>query len=88
MVKKGYERDIIRLDEEYTDVVCIIGNSWFYFGAATETENNTVEQYKASTPEEIIINEIFDTLESFKNLPQCKNEYTYYYEYLVENGIS
>ena len=86
MVRKGYKRGIIRLVDMNDETVCFIGDNWFYFDLLGE--DYTPEQYKTIVPEDTIIQEIFSALESFRNMSEFKDEYLYYYEYLVENGIS
>lgn len=57
--------------------VCKIGDCWFYFGGETAEEMEPDEFLKC-IPEEDIVNEIFDTLETFRQDDECLDEYEYY----------
>ena len=59
--------------------VCKIGEFWFYFGGETAEEMNP-DEFKKNIPQEDIVNEIHDTLESFRKDEDeiFKDEYNYY----------
>ena len=57
--------------------VCKIGSSWFYFGGLTGEELSP-RQYLARIPKEDIIQEIFETLEEFREDEELRDEYDYY----------
>ena len=88
MIKEGLNKNIVLLivDPNMGDgTVCSIGEYWFYFGGLTAEENNP-EEYAKSIPRETIIDEIYDTLEDFRQDPDTfSDEYQYYYWYLKEN---
>lgn len=57
--------------------VCKIGDGWFYFGGSDAEEHDPEEFLKIFYINDII-NEIYDTLESFRKNEECKDEYEYY----------
>ena len=57
--------------------VCQIGDGWFYFGGL-EAEDMNPDEYVSAVPMENIVDDIFDTLEAFKNVEEFKDEYDYY----------
>ena len=57
--------------------VCRIGAWWFYFGGETAEELNPDEFLKC-VPEDDIVDEIFEALESFRQDEECADEYEYY----------
>ena len=63
--------------------VCEIGENWFYFGGQTAEEENP-DDYLAHTPMSDIVREIFETLESIKDLDDL--EYQYYEAIFRETG--
>lgn len=88
MIKRGYKQGLVKLVIEpnmESEVVCQIGDNWFYFGGIT-AEEKTVEEYKKVIPEETIISEIYETLDGFRD--EFDDEYMYYYYYLLENLMS
>lgn len=90
MLKKGYEKGIVRLvkcPNEDDEVVCQIGENWFYFGGFS-AEGETPENYVKNVPLDDIISEIFDAIDDFKNQPETQDEYNYYLVVLNESGIS
>lgn len=68
--------------------VCRIGDWWFYFGGETAEEMNPDEFLKC-VPEDDIVDEIFEALESFRQDEECADEYEYYDAILTyRNGYS
>lgn len=63
--------------------VCEIGENWFYFGGQTAEEENP-DDYLAHTSMSDIVREIFETLESIKDLDNL--EYQYYEAIFREAG--
>lgn len=90
-IKSGIKENLISFVVDpnmESGTVCKIGDSWFYFGGITAEEMNP-EEFRKVIPEEDIINDIFDTLEVFRNDEDCIDEYEYY-EYVLTywNGYS
>ena len=85
-VENGFRSGVVRLTtgpmEEGT--VWQIGEHWFYFGGMT-AEEESPDEYRRNVPEEDIIREIFDTLESIRK-SDFTDEYLYYYYSLAEAG--
>lgn len=85
MVCKGLSSGYIKLIEcpDFTETVCQINGSWFYFGGHT-AEGLLPEEYKKVVPFEDIVNEIFNTLEDFResDWDEYKDEYAMYECYL------
>lgn len=65
MVREGYDTGIIKLIHT-SEVVCQIGDIWFFFGGLTAEEYESADAYKADIPKEDILNDIFTTLEAFR----------------------
>lgn len=87
MIKAGYEAGLVNLicSPHDDDVVCAIGNNWFYFGGPTAEEFPSVEEYKNAIPTDDIVSEIFSVLEEdFKDSPEFNDEYLYYESFLRE----
>lgn len=87
-VRKGLHTGKIKLATDPNmgqGAVCFIGDMWFYFGGLT-AESMSPEQYKEEVPEDDIIREIYDTLESFRQTEEFKDEYGYYNAILAEEG--
>lgn len=89
MIQKGIQEGLVRfvLDPNCNDgTVCQIGESWFYFGGLT-AEQSKPEEYVQNVPEEDIVKEIFETLQSFKESGDSalEDEYKYYAFFLKEN---
>ena len=86
IVAKGYDNGIINLimcPHAEREVVCEIGEYWFYFGGTTAEDCDSVEQFKECCPREVIISDIWNTLNDFfynEEIP----EYKYYESYLKE----
>lgn len=90
MIFDGYYKGLVKLIESpHNDgIVCQIGDTWFYFGGLTAEECKTVEEYKANVDTKIILDEIYSTLNDFKDSgEELKDEYLYYEYYLKEKGI-
>lgn len=97
MITQGYKYGIIRLttDTEFyenaesnTDeeigVVCAIGDNWFYFGGE-EADCSTIVEYKKNFTEDTIIQQIYDTIQTFSEDWELNgDEYMYYYYFLCE----
>lgn len=88
MVRKGLSSGYIvlaNIPESANETVCKIGENWFFFGGLT-AEGLTPEEYRKAVPFEDIVNEIYDTLEAFRqsNLDEFKDEYNYYETFLLK----
>lgn len=99
MLEKGYEKGLVRITSsraahdgntardasEELEPVAVIGEYWFYaFGM--EAESRTVAEFLKNTPAEDIINDIYTTLEAFREDPDdYEAEYGYYASYLREH---
>ena len=87
MVSKGRAIGAIRLDTSPNGdgTVCRIGENWFYFGGQ-EAENSDPEEYLKNVGEEGVRDEIFTTLEDFREAPYTyEDEYKYYESYLISS---
>ena len=60
--------------------VCKIGDVWFYFGG-TEGEKYSPEEYVKNVPENDIINEIYEALESFRQESKYDSDFWRDYDY-------
>lgn len=85
-VENGFKSGVVRLTTGPMEdgTVYQIGEHWFYFGGMT-AEEMSPDEYRRNVPEEDIIQEIFDTLESFRK-SGFTDEYMYYYYILDEAG--
>lgn len=85
MVCKGLSSGYIKLIEcpDFTETVCQINGSWFYFGGHT-AEGVLPEEYKKIVPFESIVDEIYNTLEDFRETDwvEYHDEYAMYECYL------
>ncbi len=90
MVEAGYKcaYPVIRLvlSPNKDNVYCEIGKSKFLFGGMA-AHGVTPEAYKQYVPEDEIIREIYDTLETFRKAPEWAETYAYYESVLNEHGI-
>lgn len=79
MIANGLKRGIIKpeLDGE---LVAYIGDNWFYFGGH-EFEYTDPKDI----PFDILVNEIFECLDDFKNVDALEDEYWYYYSFIIEH---
>lgn len=89
MIKSGIKAGLITfVPDPNADhgTVCKIGDNWFYFGG-TEGEKCSPEEYTKNVPEDDIIDEIFETLESYRQAGRDDyefwGEYDYYYHILM-----
>lgn len=89
MLKSGIKAKLVTFAEDPNSdhgTVCRIGDGWFYFGG-TEAEMCSPEEYIKNVPEESIVDEIFDLLESFrkegKDDIDFREEYDYYWHILT-----
>lgn len=79
-IKNGIKEHLIEftIDPNMgSGTVCKIGDGWFYFGGSDAEEHDPEEFLKIFYINDII-NEIYDTLESFRKNEECKDEYEYY----------
>lgn len=79
-IRAGLKEHLIALEVDPnmgSGTVCRIGAWWFYFGGETAEELNPDEFLKC-VPEDDIVDEIFEALESFRQDEECANEYEYY----------
>lgn len=84
LVKAGYEQNIVKIVDACGGIMCEIGEYSFFF-AGIEGEETTANEYKKNVSVNDIINEIYDTLEAFGGDEDFREEYDYYYFYLIEN---
>ena len=89
MLKSGIKAKLVTFAEDPNadrGTVCRIGDGWFYFGGA-EAEMCSPEEYIKNVPEESVVDEIFDVLESFrkegKDDIDFREEYYYYYWHIL-----
>ena len=83
VIELGFAMGVINLVVDpnmESGTVCQIGDNWFYFGGHT-AEDESPEQYIAHVPFEDIVNEVFTTLEAFRE--DCNSEEYEYYETLL-----
>lgn len=79
-IKNGIKEHLIEftIDPNMgSGTVCKIEDGWFYFGGSDAEEHDPEEFLKIFYINDII-NEIYDTLESFRKNEVCKDEYEYY----------
>ena len=88
-LKNAYEKGLVRLmlSPNMDGIVCAIGENWFYFGGETAEEYDTVEAYKQDIPKETFLDEIYRTLEDFREDSTFADEYAYYDLFLSEWGF-
>ena len=88
MIGKSYDNAVIKLDISPNNdgVVCVIGEYWFYFGGRTTEEYDDIEAYKQDIHRDVIIDEIYDTLDGFRKDEAFADEYAYYEAILREAG--
>lgn len=89
MIESGIKAKLVTFAEDPNadhGTVCRIGDGWFYFGG-TEAEMYSPEEYTKNVPEERVVDEIFDVLESFrkegKDDIDFREEYDYYWHILT-----
>lgn len=81
MVEDGLMSKVIIPKLEDDELVCYIGDCWFYFGGMEFEYTNPKE-----IPFYILVNEIKECLDDFYDHPDIfEYEYLYYYYYLCEN---
>ena len=85
MIESGIKAKLVTFAEDPNadhGTVCRIGDGWFYFGG-TEAEMYSPEEYTKNVPEERVVDEIFDVLESFRKESKedidFREEYDYYW---------
>lgn len=78
----GYVK-LINCPQSTAETVCQISGSWFYFGGHT-AEGLLPEEYKKVVPFESIVDEIYNTLEDFRETDwvEYHDEYAMYEGYL------
>ncbi len=88
MVGKGYDDGVVKLDisPNADGIICVIGEYFFYFGGLTTDEYDDVEDYKRDISRDVIIDEIYDTLDEFRKDEAFLDEYGYYEAILREAG--
>lgn len=89
MLKSGIKAKLVTFAEDPNadhGTVCRIGDGWFYFGG-TEAEMYSPEEYTKNVPEERVVDEIFDVLESFRKESKedidFREKYDYYWHILT-----
>lgn len=84
LLKKGYELGTVKLEQspQSDDVVCRIGDYWFYFGGY-EAEGISTEEYRKVVPQDDILKEILASLEEIRD-QISRTEYDYYSAVLHE----
>lgn len=81
MIEDGLMSKVIIPALEDGELVCHIGDYWFYIGGM-ELEYTDPKEI----PFYVLVNKIKDTLDDFyRNPDMFKDEYLYYYYYLCEN---
>lgn len=83
MIKSGIKAGLITFVPDPNadhSTVCKIGDSWFYFGGS-EGEKCSPEEYTKNVPEDDIIDEIFETLESYRQAGRDDYEFWSEYDY-------
>lgn len=86
-IRKAIDKKIIHFEVNphmKGETVCFIGDYWFYFGGQ-EAEEMTPEEYMKNVPMDDIVNEVYTTLESFREDTFSKDEYEYYESVILEN---
>ena len=86
MIKSGIKAGLVTfVPDPNSDhgTVCKIGDSWFYFGGS-EGEKCSPEEYTKNVPEDDIIDEIFEALESYDH--DFWGEYDYYGHILMHRN--
>lgn len=88
MIELAYEEGIIELINTSGGVACQIGNNFFFFGGTAAEEMNAAE-FQLAIPEDVIIDDILTTLNSFNTslYPVNREEYMYYEQYLNGKGL-
>ena len=79
MVENGLNHNIIKPILDEGELICKIGDGWFYFGGS-EFENTDPSEI----PFDILVNEIMFVLNGFYE-DWDDYEYSYYYYYLIEH---
>lgn len=81
-LSSGYIK-LINCPQSTAETVCQINGSWFYFGGQT-AEGVLPEDYKKVVPFESIVDEIYNTLEDFResDWDEYQEEYAMYENYL------
>lgn len=91
MVAEGFQRGLIRLIDAPYDhsAVCEIGDYWFYL-SDDDSLALSVDEYVKIVPVEKTIDNIFMTLEEFRESEDdvYNSSYTYYESFLLEHEIS
>ncbi len=89
MIKSGIKAGLITFvptPNADHGTVCKIGDNWFYFGG-TEGEKYSPEEYTKNVPDDDIIDEIFEALESFRQDGKYDvvfwDHYNYYWHILM-----
>lgn len=87
LIARGLDEGVIRfvIDPNMEHgTVCQIGDCWFYFGGSMAEELNPAEYLSAVAKCELV-QEVYETLESFrKDGEELADEYRYYEAYLDE----
>lgn len=76
MIEDGINQGIVKPVLDDGELICKIGDCWFYFGGS-EFENTDPSEI----PFDILVNEIMFVLEDWEDY---SDEYSYYYYYLIE----
>ena len=83
MIRKGFERNIISIENEYfgcINICCRIGDNAFYF-VGMEDENLTVEEYWKSYTVDMTIDMLYEILKNVKSAEDSglnEGEWEYY----------
>ena len=86
-IKNAIQNKVIRFGVDpnmESGTVAFIGEHWFYFGGQ-EAEEMTPEEYMKNVPMDDIVNEVYTTLESFREDTFSKDEYEYYESIILES---
>ena len=87
VIKDGISKGIVSFVKDPSSgkgTVCKIGSHWFYFGGLTAEEMDPNE-FLENVPMDDVMNEVYDTLESFRQDDRYKKEYLYYMYELLAN---
>ena len=86
MVLRAYLAGIIKITDKckhcYGELVCEIGDGWFYFGG--DFLFDSADEYRKNTSDSLAAKEIYNTLEGFRNEVDFEDEYLYYSYYINE----
>lgn len=89
MIRDGINEDLIRFipdPESATGTVCEIGSNWFHFGNYI-AENELPEEFLYYEDKDEIVDDIWETLNGFREDESCAETYGYYESY-IKGGLN